>query len=290
MFGMGAAAILGALFSIAAREQGGKNPPDPSSPPRLIVRGDDMGYSHSGNEAILKCFKEGIETSIEVIVPSPWFPEAAKILAENPTVDVGVHLALSSEWDNVKWRPLSDCPSLRDADGYFYPMIFPNKNYPKRALKENDWKISDVEKEFRAQIELARKRIPRISHLSGHMGCDAISPEARALAKRLAKEYALDVALDELGVAYAGYAGPRGTSAEKIASFMKLLEGLKPGKTYLFVDHPGLDTPELRAIHHIGYENVAVDRQGVTDTWTDPRVRDFIKSKGIQLISYKDLK
>lgn len=42
--------------------------------PRLIIRGDDMGYSHSGNEAILKAYTEGIETSIEVIVPSPWFP------------------------------------------------------------------------------------------------------------------------------------------------------------------------------------------------------------------------
>ena len=25
---------------------------------RLIVRGDDMGYSHSGNEAIIKAYKE----------------------------------------------------------------------------------------------------------------------------------------------------------------------------------------------------------------------------------------
>jgi chitin disaccharide deacetylase len=280
-----ATAVSAALvISAIARE------PERSAPPRLIVRGDDMGYSHSGNEAILKCYKQGIETSIEVIVPSPWFPEAVKILAENPAVDVGVHLALTSEWDNVKWRPLSDCPSLRDADGYFYPMIFPNKNYAKRALRENDWKLSDVEKEFRAQIELAKKRIPRISHVSGHMGCDGISGDVRALVKKLATEYGLDVPTHELGVAYAGYSGPHGTSAEKFASFMKMLESLKPGKTYLFVDHPGLDTPELRAIHHVGYEQVAADRQGVTDTWTDPRVRDFIKSKGIQLISYKDLK
>jgi hypothetical protein len=35
---------------------------------------------------------------------------------------------------------------------------------------------------------------------------------------------------------------------------------------------------------------VAADRQGVTDTWTDPRVRELITAKGIQLIGYKDLK
>src|SRR5688572_9183506 len=97
---------------------------------RLIVRGDDMGYSHAGNEALIKAHKEGIQTSIEVIVPSPWFPEAVKMLAENPTADVGIHLAITSEWDNVKWRPISDCTSIRDGDGYFYPMIWPNKNYP----------------------------------------------------------------------------------------------------------------------------------------------------------------
>src|SRR6188768_266702 len=87
------------------------------NPPRLIIRGDDMGYSHSGNEALIKCYKNGIQKSIEVIAPSPWFPEAVKMLAENKEIDVGLHLALTSEWDNVKWRPLSDCPSLKDDDG-----------------------------------------------------------------------------------------------------------------------------------------------------------------------------
>ena len=72
-----------------------------TAPPRLIVRGDDMGYAHAGNEAIVKCAKEGIESSVEVIVPSPWFPEAVSMLADISSVDVGVHLALSSEWDNV---------------------------------------------------------------------------------------------------------------------------------------------------------------------------------------------
>ena len=214
---------------------------DQSAAPRLIVRGDDMGYSHAGNEAIIKCFKEGIETSIEVIVPSPWFPEAARMLSENPTVDVGVHLALTSEWDNVKWRPIADVPSLKDEDGYFYPMTFPNKKYPKRSLRENPWKLADVEKEFRAQIELARKRIPRISHVSGHMGCDSISPEVRALSRKLAKEYGLDIEPRDQGVAFLSFAGRRATSVEKTESFMKTLESLKPGKTYLFVEHPGLD-------------------------------------------------
>ncbi|GAB3784378.1 carbohydrate deacetylase [Spirosoma horti] len=263
-----------------------------SNPPRLIVRGDDMGYSHAGNEAILTCYKDGIEKSIEVLVPSPWFPEAVTMLEQIPTADVGIHLTLTSEWDNVKWRPLSDCPSLRDADGYFYPMVRPNKNYPKRSVVENDWKLADIEKEFRAQIELAMRKIPRISHLSGHMGCTSLNDEVNALVRKLAQEYHIpqyDVKLGEAGVIHAGYVGAHTTSDEKLQSFMKMLESLEAGKTYIFVDHPGLNTPEVQAIHHIGYENVAADRQGVTDTWTNPRVKELIKTKGIQLIGYNDL-
>jgi predicted glycoside hydrolase/deacetylase ChbG (UPF0249 family) len=264
-----------------------------SSPARLIIRGDDMGYSHAGNEAILKCYQEGVETAIEVLVPSPWFPEAVKFLEKIPNADVGIHLTLTSEWDNIKWRPLSDCPSLRDADGYFYPMLRPNKNYPKRSVVENDWKLTDIEKEFRAQIELALKKIPRISHLSGHMGCTNFDNDVKALVKKLAQEYHIqhmDSSLQELGVVYTGYVGAHATSQEKQQSFLQMLESLEPGKTYLFVDHPGLDTPEVRGIHHVGYENVATDRQGVTDTWTNSRVKELIKAKGIQLIGYKDLK
>lgn len=268
------------LISVANAQQ---------NPPRLIIRGDDMGYSHAGNEALIKSYREGIQTSIEVIVPSPWFPEAVKMLEANPNVDVGIHLAITSEWDNVKWRPLSDCPSLRDGDGYFYPMIWPNKNYPGLAVRENSWKIEDIEKEFRAQIELALKKIPRISHISGHMGCTRIDESVNALTKKLAREYKIDIDPEVLGVKGISYDGPHKTLEEKIQNFKKMLDKLENGQTYLFVDHPGLDSPELRAIHHVGYEDVAVDRQGVTSLWTSPEIKDLIKKKKIQLISYRDL-
>lgn len=259
-------------------------------PARLIVRGDDMGFSHSGNEALIKSFKDGIETSIEVIVPSPWFPEAVKMLEANPSVDVGIHIALTSEWDNVKYRPLTNSPTLRDKDGYFFPFIYPNKNYPGQALAENSPSMEDIEREIRAQIELAMKKIPRISHLSSHMGCYQMSPEVKAIAKKLAKEFNVDIEPAEFNVKNVSYSGPKETSEQKVQGFIKMLEGLKPGETYLFVDHPGLDSPELQAIHHIGYENVATDRQGVTDAWTDKRVKEAIKKLNVQLISYADLK
>lgn len=248
-----------------------------------------MGYSHSGNEALIKCYMDGIEKSIEVIVPSPWFPEAVKLLKENPGVDVGIHLAITSEWENIKWRPLTDCKSLKDSNGYFFPMVFPNKNYPGKSITENAWKIEDIEKEFRAQIEMALKNIPRVSHISSHMGCSNISPEVKALAKKLAVEYHIDIDLEDYHVQFASYDGPHKTSVEKMESFTKMLYKLQPGTTYLFLDHPGLDNDELKAVFHIGYENVAEDRQGVTDLFTNEKLKSIIEKKGIILMSYKDL-
>lgn len=275
--------LLFSIISVMGIAQGNKVT-------RLIIRGDDMGYSHSGNEAIIQCYKDGIEKSVEIIVPSPWFPEAVQMLRENPGIDVGVHLAITSEWDNVKWRPLSNCPSLKDSDGYFFPMVWPNKNYVGKSITENKWTVEDVEKEFRAQIELALKKLPNISHISAHMGCTELNDSVKAIAKKLAKEYGIDIDLGKLGVQYISYDGPHASSLEKVNSFIAMLDKLQPGQTYLFLDHPGLDSPELRAIHHIGYENVATDRQGVTDLFTNEKVKQAIKGKNIQIISYADMK
>ncbi len=258
-------------------------------PIRLIIRGDDMGYTHSGNEALIECYTAGFETSIEVIVASPWFPEAVKMLNANPGIDVGIHLALTSEWENIKWRPLTECSSLKDSSGYFFPMVVPNKNYPGQSIQENKWLIADIEKEFRAQIELALKKIPRISHISSHMGCTNLSNEVKALTKKLAKEYHIDIDLEDYKVKYVGYDGPSKTGEEKVQSFINMLNKLEAGNSYLFLDHPGIDNEELKAVYHIGYEQVAMDRQGVTDLFTNQKVKALIKAKGIQLIGYKDL-
>lgn len=257
---------------------------------RLIIRSDDMGFAHAANLAIIESYEKGITTSVEVMVPTPWFPEAVAMLNEHPELDVGIHITLTSEWKNLKWRPLTQAPSLTDADGYFYPMIWPNDNYgPDQALKEQDWKIEEIEQEMRAQIEMALRHIPRISHLSAHMGCTSIAPEVEEVYRKLAKAYKLDIHPEDMNVKRASYEGPKKTAQQKKESFMKMLKALKPG-TYLFVDHPAYDVPEVQAVHHTGYEDVAHDRQGVTDTLTDPEVLQLIKALKIELISYAELK
>ncbi|MEJ7646962.1 MAG: ChbG/HpnK family deacetylase [Chryseolinea sp.] len=260
------------------------------NPPRLIVRGDDMGFSHSANLALIKSYKEGIETSIEVIAPSPWFPETVRLLAANPRVDVGLHFAITSEWDNVKWRPLTACPSLQNEDGYFYPMLFKNRNYPGQAIMDHEWKLDDIEKELRSQIQLAKKYIPRLSHVSGHMGSTGFDPKVKAMVARVAQEYKLaTVDSDQSlhGFSYAHF-DPRGKSTEqRIDAFIEMINKFEDGKTYVFVEHPGLDNDELRAISHIGYTDVAEGRQDVTTIFTSEKVREAIERRGVRLVSYK---
>lgn len=68
-----------------------------------------------------------------------------------------------------------------------------------------------------------------------------------------------------------------------------MLNKLEGGKNYIFVDHPALDNDEMKTVGHIGYEWVAEDRQGVTDLLTSEKVKQMIKEKGIELITYNEL-
>jgi predicted glycoside hydrolase/deacetylase ChbG (UPF0249 family) len=256
----------------------------------LIVRGDDIGSCHTANVACLRSYKEGIMTTVELMVPCPWFPEAVKLLNENPELDVGIHLVLTSEWENYKWRPLTSAPSLTGADGYFYPMIWQRKDMPPgTALRDAGWKVEEIEKEMRAQIELAKRKVPHVSHLTCHMGCSGWDPEVKKVYTKLAKEYNLYIVPSEHGVRGTAGFGDAKTAEERVDRFVEMLEGLKPG-THLFVEHPGLDTAEMRAIGHSGYYGVAEDRDAVTEVFTSDQVKKTIKKLGIKLISYADLK
>lgn len=258
---------------------------------RLLVRIDDMGFSHAANVACIEAYKNGIARSVEVIVPGPWFEEAAKMLNEHPGLDVGVHLALTSEWQNLKWRPLTNSPSIADADGYFYPMIWKNDNFPEGSfLKEADWKLEEIEKELRAQIELALKKIPQVSHLSHHMGCMHMDEATKNLLRKLAEEYDLEIFPEDYNVERAPrWSGKEFSPKEKEKRFVDMLQKLEPG-TWLTVEHPAYDVAELQTIGHTGYENVAYDREGVTHVLTSKKVKKAIEKLNIQLVSYEDLK
>ena len=262
----------------------------------LLIRADDIGSSHAANIGTIKTYTDGIAQSAELMIVAPWAPEAVKMLKENPGFDVGLHLTLTSEWENIKWRPLTICPSLTDEYGYFLPFTFPNASHPGKSMMERKETIvlAEVEAELRAQIELTKKMLPSVTHLSGHMGWAMVSPEISALADRLAEEYNLpffdgNPAIGQkYGLNYMPM--PWGIQPnEREAKFIEALDKLEKGKTYLFVHHPAIGGDEMKAFGHKGYENVSEDRQGVVDLMTNPKIKKIIEEKGIKLVSYGDL-
>jgi predicted glycoside hydrolase/deacetylase ChbG (UPF0249 family) len=257
---------------------------------RLLVRGDDIGFCHAANIGCIESYKFGILRSVELMVPTPWFLEAVQLLNDNPGLDVGIHLTLTSEWSNLKWRPLTSAKSIVDSNGYFFPMVWPNKNFPPGcSIQEARWEIKDIETELRAQIELALKHLPQVTHLSDHMAFTNLDRRLKQLVEKLAREYGLAVQIyDDSLKHFPGWNGAT-TLQQRIDYFAWNLERLEPG-TYIFIDHPGKDTPEMRAIFHKGYENVAEDRDWVTQVFTSSKILEAIKKKNIRLISYKDLK
>ena len=222
------------------------------------------------------------------MVPAPWFNEAAKMLRENPQIDVGVHLTLTSEWENIKWGPLTDAPSLVDKQGHFYPMTSQRSDFPPRTgFLEADPKLDEVERELRAQIQLALDKLPHVTHLSCHMGTASCTPPLRALVEKLSAEYHLPLHVE--GAKSPGnFGGSQVAPQQKVENLVQLLENLQPG-LWLIVEHPGAETPEMRTIGHKGYENVAADREGVSQAFTSAAVKEVIRRRGIQLLSYGDV-
>jgi predicted glycoside hydrolase/deacetylase ChbG (UPF0249 family) len=245
---------------------------------RLLVRSDDMASSHAANESCIKVYKHGISRSVEVMVPCAWFFEAAQMLKENPGIDVGVHLTLTSEWDGIKWGPITPSPSLADADGNFVAETGQWYNKP--------YKLSEVEAELRKQIKLATREIPHVTHLSSHMGAPDCKPELKALVKKLAKEYRLIYETEGLSEIPDFGWNKAQSQKEKEAAFVSMLKMLKPGNTYLFVEHPANKTEEMKAIGNKTMLTVARDRHWVTEIFTSELVMKTIKERGIELIDY----
>lgn len=255
---------------------------------RLIIRSDDIGFCHTANEACMKVYTDGISRSVEILATAPWFMEAVKLLKTQPKYDVGVHLCLTSEWENLKWRPLTSAPTLTDADGFFPQFIWENKNLKNSAyLLQKPISVAEVEREFRAQIELVKKYLPWASHLSAHMGCTNANVEVKAMVERLSAEYQLPIQMPKGIVSVKGFGGATKSPEQKEQDLVEILKNLTSG-THFLVEHPGYDSGDMKGVGHVGYENVAYDREGVTRAFTSAAVKKVIAERNIKLISIKE--
>jgi len=161
-----------------------------------ILHEDDVGMCHGANVAFFELSKSGALTCGSVMVPCPWFPEAARAAAEDATLDLGVHFTLTSEWQSYRWGPITRAPAssgLVDDEGYF------PRNVAALAARVAP---EAVEAEMRAQLDRALAFGIDVTHLDTHMGA-ALSPGLVEIYCRLGLEYRLPVLMPRRGAIYA---------------------------------------------------------------------------------------
>lgn len=249
----------------------------------VLIRCDDIGMCHSVNMAAKEVLDTGIPVSMSVMVPCPWFAEAAALLKSYSNVSVGIHLTLNSEWKQYRWGPVAGAntvPTLVDSVGLFFPS--------RSALFGNNPKLSEIETELRAQIEKAKIAGLKIDYLDYHMGAAVQTLETRAIVEKLAAEYNLGISryYDEVGVEGWYFASP----ATKKDSMLYKLSQLKPGGTKLFVIHIGLETDEMNAMEDanvFGPKEMSKHRNAERAGLLSPAFQQLLKDPKYRLINYK---
>jgi predicted glycoside hydrolase/deacetylase ChbG (UPF0249 family) len=223
----------------------------------LIIHADDVGSTHAANLATFELMEAGTITSGSLIVPAPWFPEAADYARSHPQADFGVHLALNSEYPLYRWPGVlgrGACPSIHDADGYL----------PRTVEELKAANLEEVEAELRAQIDKALESGVDVTHLDTHMGA-VLRGGVFAIYIRLALEYRLPCFVwsqwrDLRPEAYASLEGAgfpildrvvfetwNYKDQDAVAFFERTFRELPPGVTH-FLIHPCVDDEDIRAI------------------------------------------
>ncbi len=276
----------------------------------VIIHTDDIGMCQASVAAFEELWDFGLISSGATMVPCPWFLEAAALCRENPRVDMGVHLTLTSEWETYRWGPIStrDLGSgMVDFEGYFY-------RTSAEAQEHGDPEA--VQLELRAQVDRAIALGIDPTHIDTHMGSvahpkfipgylqlsvqyasppmimrmDELSWLDFGLEPETAKLAALMVAqTEEMGIPLLDHLGSleldqAGTLDERIAYAKRSFDALKPGITH-FIIHPSKDTPELRAI--------TPDwpyREADYQAFLSEELRDHLQQSGVHVIGYRTLK
>lgn len=239
----------------------------------IVLRADDAGSSHSADRAILECVGAGHVRNVSFMTPGPTFESAAAAFRKLKGVDFGLHVTLSSEWDRVRWGPVSPparVRSLVEPDGGFTagPWVLHERGYcPDEAMAE-----------IAAQLAYAREEGLRVDYLDEHMGVGWIGLHARLAA--FAQAEGLVYRPELLGVDLA---------AQSVDCLPDVLRNAPDA--VLSVSHPSHDTREMRLAGNAttSGESVARERDADRRRLTDPRLGPAIAAGGRQSVRYSEL-
>jgi predicted glycoside hydrolase/deacetylase ChbG (UPF0249 family) len=297
----GIVALLLSLLAFGAVQSQTQNPPPKSVAERLgypansrllVIHADDFGMSHSVNRAIIEALENHWVTSASILVPCPWFPEAARWAKTHPEADLGIHLALNSEWTTLRWGPVSAQPkgsSLLDPDGYL-PLT---TDYVASHAK-----ISDVETETHAQIDKARAAGINLTHLDTHMGAIVTTPDLIKAYLGLGQAYKLPLLLDNRAEAVAASGSvllnellemrPGTPKSQWLDAYKKMLAPLSPG-SYQLIVHLAYNDDEMQGATYDHPDWGAEWRQNDLDLVRSLEFQQLLKDQGFILLAWKDL-
>ena len=262
----------------------------------LIVNCDDFGMHDAINAAVVESIENGIASSCSLIVPCPAAASAMRLLRERPHIPFGIHLALIRDVPTYRWGPTADktdVASLLDPETNELYVDTP----AQRAALLAEAKLSEVERELRAQINVVVEAGLAPTHLDWHCLADGGRADIRDLAMALAKEYglALRIWLDD-GRQKAREQGKPVidnpfvdsysiTLDDKAATFEQMLRDLPPGLNEWAV-HPGYGTPPWQTIEPTAWRVRETDHAFLTS----PQARKIIDHADITVIDYTPLR
>tara|TARA_B100000767_G_scaffold27366_1_gene23794 strand:- start:809 stop:1660 length:852 start_codon:yes stop_codon:yes gene_type:complete len=267
----------------------------------LMIHADDAGLSHSQNKAIISCLEEGNVNSYSIMVPCAHFKEIADFAKKNPKYDYGIHLTLTCEWEKHRFGPvlpLSEVPSLVDKNGHFYKK---KEHLQKHSLP------SEIEKELKAQIDLAFQYGLQPSHIDSHMYSVACSPAIFKIYKELEIQYQLPVLISRNLFKNTGYdlrnnINQKDLTLEQIHMgtfkeyetgklgeyYENVLQKLEKGVNLLLI-HPAFDDDEMKSIT-VNHSNFGSEWREIDyNFFTSKRCKTLLQENSIELVDWRDL-
>ena len=138
----------------------------------IVVTGDDFGQSIDTNIQIEYCHRNGILSSTSLVANGAAFDDAVKIVMRNPTLGVGVHLALDT------FMPL-----YREMSSIIDPQtrLFYSHTSAKNKIKTFQCRDSDLVREYSLQVEKVLDSGISITHLDHHHHLHLYWPPLRAM-------------------------------------------------------------------------------------------------------------